>query len=121
MLAIAARTVRWRLVSFAGAIVAAALAVGLVAATGSLMASALTASGAGRFTAVDAVVQADATITVGQGDAASVVTVFPPPRLPAGLVARIAAVRGVGCAVGDLAFPAAAFDPRGEPLSVSES
>jgi putative ABC transport system permease protein len=120
MLAIAVRTVRGRPVSFAGAIVAAALAVGLVAATGSLMASALTAPGAGRFAAVDAVVQADATITVGQGDAAGgVVTVYPPPRLPVGLVARISAVGGVGRAVGDLAFPATAFGLGGQLLSAS--
>jgi putative ABC transport system permease protein len=119
MLAIAAHTVRRRLASFAGAIVAAALAVGLVAATGSLMASALAASGAGRFTAVDAVVQANATITVGADDAAGgVATVYPPPRLPAGLVARVGAVRGVSRAVGDLAFPAAAFGPGGQLLSV---
>jgi putative ABC transport system permease protein len=118
MLAIAVRTVRWRLVSFAGAIVAVALAVGLVAATGLLIASALTASGAGRFTAADAVVQANATVTVGADDAAGgVVTVYPPPRLPAGLVARIGAVRGVGRAVGDLAFPAIAFGRGGQPLS----
>jgi len=118
MLAIAAHTVRRRLASFAGAIVAAALAVGLVAATGSLMASALAASGAGRFTAVDAVVQATATITVGAGDAAGgVATVYPPPRLPAGLAARVGAVRGVSRAVGDLAFPAAAFGLGGQLLS----
>ena len=119
MLAVAVRTVRWRLVSFAGAIVAVALGVSLVAATGLLMASALAASGAGRFAAVDAVVQANPAITVGQGDAAGgVATVSPPPRLPAGLVARVGAVRGVGRAVGDLAFPAVAFGPRGRLLSV---
>ena len=118
MLAIAVRTVRGRLASFAGAIVATALAVVLVAATGSLMASALAASGAGRFAAVDAVVQANATIMVGAGDAAGgMVTVYPPPRLPAWVVARVGAVDGVGRAVGDLAFPATAFGPSGQLLS----
>lgn len=118
MLAIAVRTVRSRLASFAGAIVAVALAVGLVTATGSLMAGALAASGAGRFTAVDAVVQANATIMVGASDVAGgLVTVYPPPRLPAGLVAQVGAVRGVGRAVGDLAFPATAFGPGGLPLT----
>ena len=118
MLAIAVRTIRGRLPSFAGAIVATALAVALVAATGSLMASALAASGAGRFAAVDAVVQANATIMVGAGDAAGgMVTVSPPPRLPAGLVARVGAVDGVRRAVGDLAFPATAFGPSGQLLS----
>src|SRR6202035_4536538 len=109
MLAIAVHTVRGRLASFSGSIVAVALAVGLVAATGSLMASALAASGAGRFAAVDAVVQANATIMVGAGDASGgAVTVDPPPRLPADAVARVGAVPGVGQAVGDLAFPATA-------------
>jgi len=118
MLAIAVRTIRGRLPSFAGAIVATALAVALVAATGSLMASALAASGAGRFAAVDAVVQANATIMVGAGDAAGgMVTVYPPPRLPAWVVARVGAVDGVGRAVGDLAFPATAFGPSGQLLS----
>ena len=118
MLAIAIRTIRGRLPSFAGAIVATALAVALVAATGSLMASALAASGAGRFAAVDAVVQANATIMVGAGDAAGgMVTVYPPPRLPAWVVARVGAVDGVGRAVGDLAFPATAFGPSGQLLS----
>jgi putative ABC transport system permease protein len=115
MLAIAVRTIRWRPVSFAGAIVAVTLAVGLVTATGSLIASALTNSGAGRFAAVDAVVQANATTMLGPSDAAGgLVTVNPPPRLPAEMVSRVGAVRGVGHAVGDLAFPATAFGPRGQ-------
>jgi putative ABC transport system permease protein len=106
------------LASFAGAIIAVALGVGLVAATGSLMASALTASGAGRFAAVDAMVQANATTMVGAHDTAGgLVTVYPPPRLPARLVSRVGAVPGVARAVGDLAFPAIAFGPRGQPLA----
>src|SRR5690242_8465067 len=102
MLPIAVHTVQGRLASFAGAIVAVALAAGLIAAAGSLMASALTASGAGRFTAVDAVVQANATIMVGASDTAGgLATVYPPPRLPAELVAQADAVPGAGRAVGD--------------------
>jgi putative ABC transport system permease protein len=118
MFGIALRTMRARRASSAGASVAIALAVGLVSATGLLMASVLATSGAGRFAGVDAVVQANATIMVGQGDpAGGVVTVHPPPPLPAAIVARVQAVSGVRRAVGDLAFPATAVGIGGRILS----
>jgi putative ABC transport system permease protein len=118
MVAIAVRTVRGHRASFAGASVAIALAVGLVSATGLLLASVLAVSGAGRFAGADAVVQANATIMVGQGDpAGGMVTVYPPPPLPAAIVARVQAVSGVRRAIGDLAFPATAVGPGGAILS----
>jgi putative ABC transport system permease protein len=118
VIGIAARMMRARPAVFAGASVAMALAVGLVSATGLLMASVLAASGAGRFAAASAVVQANATIMVGNGDAAGgLVTVHPPPPLPATTVPRVQAVSGVSRAVGDLAFPATAAGPGGEILA----
>jgi putative ABC transport system permease protein len=119
MLALALSTVRARRVAFAGAVIAITLGVTLVCATALLMANALASSGAGRFGAVDAVVMADSSITVGHGDSASAVTVHPPPRLPAELVSAAAKVDGVGRAVGDLAFPATAVDARGRILSAA--
>jgi putative ABC transport system permease protein len=118
VIGIALRMMRARPALFAGASLAIALAVGLVSATGLLLASVLAASGAGRFAGADAVVQANATIMVGQGDpAGGVVTVHPPPPLPAAIVARVQAVSGVGRAVGDLAFPATAVSAGGRILS----
>lgn len=119
MIAIAARMMRAHPAVFAGASLAMALAVGLVSATGLLLAGVLTASGAGRFAAVTAVVQADNTIMVGRADAAGgEVTAYPPPTLPTTVTARVQAVRGVRRAVGDLAFPAAATTLEGRLVSV---
>ncbi len=109
--------VRARRVSFTCSLVAIALGVGVVCAAATLMAGILAVSGAGRFTAVDAVVQSNATIRVGQGNSADIVTVHPPPRLPERIVPRVAAVSGVARAVGDIAFPATAFDLKGRMLS----
>jgi putative ABC transport system permease protein len=117
MLALALGTLRSRRLSFAGALVAVSLGVGLVCATAVLMASALTASGAGRFTSVDAVLEANPRFVVGHGNAASAVTVHPAARLPASLVVEVASVPGVARAVGDLAFPATALDPRDRAIS----
>ena len=118
MIGTSVRMMRARPALFAGTGVAIALAVGLVSAAGLLIASVLAASGAGRFAAVAAVVQANATITVGQSDpSGGVVTVYPPPRLPAAAVARVRAISGVRRAIGDLAFPAAGIGADGRVLS----
>jgi putative ABC transport system permease protein len=117
VLALALTTLRARRVSFAGSLLAVSLGVTVVCATAVLMASALTASGAGRYAAADAVVEANARFVVGHGNAASVVTVHPAARLPSSVVAAAASVPGVAHAVGDLAFPATALDARGRALS----
>ena len=85
------------------------------------MAGALSAPGPGRFAAADAVVRADPTVTIGRGDDAERVDVVPAPRLPAAAVERAAAVPGVERAVGDVAFPAGAWDARRPPPAPSAS
>ena len=117
MLGLALSTVRARRVSFAGGLVAVALGVAIASASAVLMAGALRAFGAARFAAVDAIVAASPRFVVGHGDSASVVSVHPPARLPAGVVEEVGSVAGVARAVGDLAFAAAALDPRGRAIS----
>jgi putative ABC transport system permease protein len=117
MLALALSTLRARRVSFAGSLFAVSLGVAVMCATAVLMASALTASGAGRYAAVDAVVEANSRFIVGHGNAASVVLVHPAARLPASVVGAAESVPGVAHAVGDLAFPATALDAHGRALS----
>src|SRR5215218_2705534 len=116
MLRIPLQTLRARRGSLAGAFVAIWLAVTLACATGLLMAAALGPPGAGRLAAVDAVVRADPTITVGQGEDAERVDIVPGPALPRAAVERIGAMPGVRRAVGDISFPAGTFDGRGRPL-----
>ena len=116
MLRISLQTLRSRRGTLAGAFVAIWLAVTLAYATGMLMAGALSAPGPGRLAAADAVVRADAAVTVGHGDAAEQVDVVPGPRLPAAAVERAAQVPGVARAVGDVAFAAGAFDAHGRAL-----
>src|SRR4051795_11923391 len=95
MLRISLQTLRARRATLAGAFVAIWLAVTLACATGLLMAAALGPPGAGRLAATDAVVRADPTVMVGQGDDAQNLDVIPGPRLPAASVARVADVPGV--------------------------
>ena len=116
MLRISLQTLLARRGSLAGAFVAVWLAVTLAAAAGLLMAAALGPPGAGRLAAVDAVVRADPTITVGEGEDAEQVDVVPGPALPRAAIERIAAMPGVARAVGDISFPAGTFDGRGRPL-----
>ncbi len=116
MLRISLQTLRARRATLAGAFVAIWLAVTLASATGLLMAGALGPPGAGRLAAADAVVRADPTVTIGRGEDAEGVDVVPGPRLPASAVARVAAVPGVARAVGDIAFPAGAWDAEGRHL-----
>ena len=116
MLRISLQTLRSRRGSLTGAFLALWLAVTLASATGLLMAGALGPPGAGRLDAVDAVVRADPTVTVGHGKDAERLDAVPGPRLPRAVVERTAAVPGVARAVGDITFPAGVWDARGRPL-----
>src|SRR3954465_9537022 len=121
MLRISLQTLRARRATLAGAFVAIWLAVTLACATGLLMASALGPPGAGRLAAADTVVRADPSVTIGHGEAAENVDVVPAPRLPAATVEDAAAVSGVARAVGDIAFPAGAWDADGWHLSAERA
>src|SRR4051812_12321986 len=116
MLRISLQTLRARRGTLAGAFVAIWLAVTLASATGLLMAAALGPPGAGRLAATDAVVRADPALTIGRGEDAERIDVIPGPRVPSTTVERVAAVPGVARAVGDIAFPAGAFNDRGQPV-----
>ena len=116
MLRISLQTLRARRATLAGAFVAIWLAVTLASATGLLMAGALGPPGAGRLAATDAVVRADPTVTIGHGEDAEGLDVIPGPRLPVPTVERAAAVPGVARAVGDVAFPAGAWNAQGQRL-----
>src|SRR5215217_927638 len=121
MLRISLQTLRARRATLAGAFIAIWLAVTLACATGLLMAGALGAPGAGRLAAADSVVRADPTITVGRGEDAEGLDVIPGPRLPVATVDRVAAVPGVARAVGDVAFPAGAWNARGRHLEAARA
>src|SRR4051794_10129651 len=121
MLRISLQTLRARRGTLAGAFVALWLAVTLAAATGLLMAGALGSPGAGRLAATDAVVRADPTVTIGHGEDAEGVDVIPAPRLRAEIVERATAVPGVARAVGDIAFPAGAWNTRGQHLDAARA
>ncbi len=121
MLRISLQTLRARRGTLAGAFVAIWLAVTLACATGLLMAGALGPPGAGRLAATDAVVRADPTVTIGDGEDAEGVDVVPGPRLPMAAVERAAAVPGVARAVGDIAFPAGAWNAHGQRLQAERA
>src|SRR4051794_18218950 len=121
MLRISLQTLRARRGTLAGAFVAIWLAVTLASATGLLMAGALGPPGAGRLAAADAVVRADPTVTIGHGEDAEGVDVIPAPRLPAQIVERATAVPGVARAVGDIAFPAGAWNAEGQHLDADRA
>ena len=116
MLRISLQTLRARRGTLTGAFVAIWLAVTVASATGLLMAAALGPPGAGRLAATDAVVRADPTVTIGHGEDAEGIDVIPGPRLPAATVERVAGVPGVARAVGDVAFPAGAWNEDGQAL-----
>ena len=121
MLRISLQTLRARRATLAGAFVAIWLAVTLASATGLLMAGALGDPGAGRLAATDAVVRADPTVTIGRGEDAEGLDVVPGPRLPVATVERAAGVPGVARAVGDVAFPAGAWDAQGQRLEAARA
>src|SRR3954464_1342830 len=121
MLRISLQTLRARRGTLAGAFVAIWLAVTLACATGLLMAGALGPPGAGRLAAADAVVRADPTVTIGRGEDADSVDVVSAPRLPRAAVGDVAAVPGGARAVGDIAFPAGAWDAHGRHLNAERA
>src|SRR5688572_17606421 len=121
MFRISLQTLRARRSTLAGAFVAIFLAVTLAYATGLLMAGALGPPGAGRFAAADAVVRADPTVTIGRGEDAEAVDAIPGPRLPGTTLEQVTAVPGVAHAVGDVAFPAGAWDDHGGKLEAEGS
>src|SRR3954447_5710963 len=121
MLRISLQTLRARRGTLAGAFVAIWLAVALASATGLLMAGALGSPGAGRLAATDAVLRADPTVTIGHGEDAERVDVIPAPRLRAEIVERVTALPGVSRAVGDIAFPAGAWNAQGQHLNAARA
>jgi putative ABC transport system permease protein len=121
MLRISLQTLRARRATLTGAFVAIFLAVTLAYATGLLMAGALGPPGAGRFAAADAVVRADPTVTIGHGEDAEDLDAIPGPRLPDAAVEQVSTVPGVAHAVGDVAFPAGAWDGEGRKLGAEGS
>src|SRR3954467_11464075 len=121
MLRISLQTLRARRATLAGAFVAIWLAVTLACATGLLMAAALGPPGAGRLAGTDAVVRAEATGTIGRGEDAEGIDVVPSPRVASTMVDRVAAVPGVARAVGDIAFPAGAWNDRGQPVQAARA
>src|SRR4051794_25794042 len=116
MLRISWQTLRARRATLAGAFVAIFLAVTLAYATGLLMAGALSSPGPGRLAAADVVVRGDPAVVIGHGEDAEPIDVTPAPRLSATAVARAAGTPGVARAVGDVTFPAGAFDRAGHPV-----
>jgi putative ABC transport system permease protein len=110
------RTLRSRAGSFIGTFVMIALTVTIAAAAAQIMATALGAPGAGRFAATDAVVRADPTVALGQGDNVDKIDVRRSELLPASALRRVAAIPGVRSAVGDVAFPLTVIGRDGEPL-----
>src|SRR4051794_80740 len=97
MLRLALSTVRVRWPALVGAYTALLVGVALAAVTASLMAGALSASSAGRFSNVDAVVSANGAISLGP-DAGSV-DPHPRPPMSNAVVPRVQSVAGVRKAV----------------------
>ena len=71
--------------------------------------------------AADAVLRADPTVTYGHGEDAEGVDAVPAPRLSGAVVARAASVPGVTQAVGDVSFPAGAWDAHGRRLEAPDA
>ena len=111
MLRISWQTLRARRATLAGAFVAIWLAVTLAYATGLLMAGALSPPGAGplRRRRRGRPRRPDRHARAATPSAS---TSSPAPRLPRRRSTRAAAVPGVARAVGDVAFPAGAWDAR---------
>ncbi|MEN3269539.1 ABC transporter permease [Pseudonocardia sp.] len=122
---LAAGTVRRRRGAFAGTFLTAFLAVALIAGSGLLLFSVLTAGpGADRFAAADAVVAGDRAVVLtteqDKGDGEVKVKtkserLTGAPALPAELVTAVAGTPGVATAVPDAAFPVA-VDLGGVPV-----
>lgn len=107
MLRISLQTLKDRRGSLVGAFAAILLAVTFAYSAGLLMTGALSAPGAGRFAAADAVVRANPSVTTGRGEDRERVNAIPGPRLSTAAVARAGSTPGAARAVGDVAFPVA--------------
>ena len=126
---LAAGTVRRRLGAFAGTFLTAFLAVALIAGSGLLLFSVLTAGpGADRFAAADAVVAGDRAVVLtteqAKGDGEVKIKtkserLTGAPALPAELVGTVAGTPGVATAVPDSAFPVA-LDVGGVPVQAPD-
>ncbi|MDQ0378921.1 ABC transporter permease [Amycolatopsis thermophila] len=126
---LAAASMRHRLGSFAGTFLTAFLAIALIAGSGLLLWSVLTAGPDGdRFAAADAVVAGDRSVVLttatDKGDKVKVKTkeerLSGAQPLPAELAGRVAATPGVAEAVADYAFPVA-LDADGKPLRAPDA
>ncbi|GLY63638.1 ABC transporter permease [Amycolatopsis taiwanensis] len=126
---LAMASVRHRLGSFAGTFLTAFLAVALIAGSGLLLWSVLTAGpGADRFAAADAVVAGERSVVLttatDKGDKVKVKTkderLTGAQPLPQEVAGTVAATRGVAEAVADYAFPVA-LDVEGKPLGVPDA
>jgi putative ABC transport system permease protein len=126
---LAAGTVRRRKAAFAGTFLTAFLAVALIAGSGLLLFSVLTAGpGADRFAAADAVVAGDRAVVLtteqAKGDGEVKVKtkserLTGAPALPDELVDTVARTPGVATAVPDAAFPVA-VDVGGVPVQAPD-
>ena len=126
---LAAGTVRRRKAAFAGTFLTAFLAVALIAGSGLLLFSVLTAGpGADRFAAADAVVAGDRAVVLtteqAKGDGEVKVKtkserLTGAPALPDELVDTVAGTPGVATAVPDAAFPVA-VDVGGVPVQAPD-
>jgi putative ABC transport system permease protein len=105
-----------RVGSFVGTFAMIAMIATIVAVAAQIMATALGAPGPGRFAAADAVVRANPTVELGQGDNVDKVDVRRTALLSAAAVARVATIPGVRSVVGDVAFPLTVIGRGGVPL-----
>ncbi|WP_410658825.1 FtsX-like permease family protein [Amycolatopsis sp. lyj-112] len=126
---LAVASVRHRLGSFVGTLLTAFLAVALIAGSGLLLWSVLTAGpGADRFGGADAVVAGDRSIVLttatDKGDKVKVKTkderLTGAEPLPSAVVETVAGTPGVTAAVADYAFPVA-LDLGGKPLRAPDA
>jgi putative ABC transport system permease protein len=121
MLRLALSSIRGRLASFSGAVLAIVFASGLVVACGVMLESAIRAEigGTTRYAAASAVVQRAPTLQVPaeiELDEEPDYVAPESPPVPAELVDDLGDVQGVRQAIGDVSFYAQVVDPAGEPL-----
>ncbi|MGP4016442.1 FtsX-like permease family protein [Saccharopolyspora sp. 5N708] len=129
MAKLAAASVRHRIGSFAGTFLTAFLAIALIAGSGLLLWSVLTAGpGADRFAAADAVVAGERSVVLStatdKGDEIKVKTkserLTGAQPLPGQVVGTVAGTSGVAGAVADYAFPVA-LDVDGVPVRAKDA
>lgn len=120
MIRLALGSIRGRITSFSGAVLAIVFTASLIVACGVLMESAIRSDigGTARFAAASAVVKARPLLAMDPELVEDPEYDAPEhPPVPAGLVERISDLPGVELAVGDLAFSAQVVDPAGNPLT----